>query len=213
MAADLPTDAPASFEFLAHDPALDFVNTVDERLGDRVELLSDSTALLRWGIEAGLISRDARIGPGAREQREARSELARAVALREVLTRVLDDHVGGRAAAAGDLAAIARAVADACSAGALVEDPVSQEGGLRWQWDRSALATCRHVVASSGLALLTGPRLARVGRCGGPTCGWFFLDTTKRGNRRWCSMSGCGQEAKSTQRRRTRLRQREPAGG
>ena len=38
-------------------------------------------------------------------------------------------------------------------------------------------------------------------QCPGDHCGWFFLDSTKRGNRRWCSMSECGQEAKTAQRR------------
>jgi len=39
------------------------------------------------------------------------------------------------------------------------------------------------------------------GQCAGAGCGWFFLDTTKRGNRRWCSMRDCGQDAKSARRR------------
>jgi predicted RNA-binding Zn ribbon-like protein len=44
----------------------------------------------------------------------------------------------------------------------------------------------------------TTPRLKQ---CPGDRCGWFFLDTTKRGNRRWCAMSECGQDAKTARRR------------
>jgi CGNR zinc finger len=40
-------------------------------------------------------------------------------------------------------------------------------------------------------------------QCPGERCGWLFLDTTKRGNPRWCSMSECGQEAKNLNRRTT----------
>ncbi|MHB1433466.1 MAG: CGNR zinc finger domain-containing protein [Streptosporangiaceae bacterium] len=40
----------------------------------------------------------------------------------------------------------------------------------------------------------------------GDACGWYFLDVTKRGNRRWCSMSDCGQDAKVARRRATRTR-------
>jgi predicted RNA-binding Zn ribbon-like protein len=34
-----------------------------------------------------------------------------------------------------------------------------------------------------------------VGRCGGPDCGWLFLDPTHR--RRWCTMAVCGNRAKA----------------
>jgi predicted RNA-binding Zn ribbon-like protein len=54
-----------------------------------------------------------------------------------------------------------------------------------------------HAVARALADLLTSPRLHRVGRCEGVgDCGWLFLDTTKNGSRRWCSMAGCGSRAK-----------------
>jgi predicted RNA-binding Zn ribbon-like protein len=49
--------------------------------------------------------------------------------------------------------------------------------------------------------LLQAEPTVRLKQCPGQQCGWFFLDTTKRGNRRWCSMAECGQEAKDEQRR------------
>jgi predicted RNA-binding Zn ribbon-like protein len=42
--------------------------------------------------------------------------------------------------------------------------------------------------------LLTGVRLGRVKACGG--CRYLFLDETKNGSRRWCSMAECGTRAK-----------------
>ena len=30
-----------------------------------------------------------------------------------------------------------------------------------------------------------------------PSCGWLFLDTTRNGKRRWCSMKMCGSNAKA----------------
>jgi len=44
---------------------------------------------------------------------------------------------------------------------------------------------------------LTGPRLDRVRRCANPECGWLFLDDSRAGKRRWCSMSACGNRAKA----------------
>ena len=50
-------------------------------------------------------------------------------------------------------------------------------------------------LVESAVELLTSERIARVKSC--PSCGWFFLDVTKNGSRRWCSMDMCGSSAKS----------------
>ncbi len=38
---------------------------------------------------------------------------------------------------------------------------------------------------------------SRVRRCAGHRCVLHFYDTSKRGDRRWCSMAGCGNRAKA----------------
>jgi len=45
--------------------------------------------------------------------------------------------------------------------------------------------------------LLLGPKLARVRQCANPACRFLFLDDSKAGNRRWCSMAACGNRAKA----------------
>jgi predicted RNA-binding Zn ribbon-like protein len=42
--------------------------------------------------------------------------------------------------------------------------------------------------------LLTAADLSRVKQCAG--CPWLFLDRSKNGSRRWCSMEDCGTHAK-----------------
>lgn len=78
---------------------------------------------------------------------------------------------------------------------------------------------------SDGTAVLTGPAsdllvsLAReavqlfgsdmaklVRKCDWPTCALYFLDTSRKGDRRWCSMSGCGNKAKAADFRRRQRR-------
>jgi predicted RNA-binding Zn ribbon-like protein len=49
----------------------------------------------------------------------------------------------------------------------------------------------------SAADLLVGSQLPRVRQCGNPACGWLFFDNSKSGNRRWCSMSACGNRAKA----------------
>lgn len=123
--------------------------------------------------------------------------LDRSVAARELLYRLLRRRVEGRRAAPGDLDALASAAAAAYRAARLEAVTGAQVG---WRWNRAELATVRHVAVTSALELLARPD-ERLKQCPGIHCGWFFLDTTKRGNRRWCSMSECGQEAKSVRRR------------
>jgi predicted RNA-binding Zn ribbon-like protein len=181
----------ANIELLGGHPALDFLNTVDDRLSPRPdEYLRDAGDLAAWGVAAGLLE-DPRASAGD-------DELVAAIALRAHVTALLDARATDRAAAAADREALARAVAEAYAAGSLEQDP---GGSLRWRWDPSELATVRHRVATAAAELLASPAADRIGRCDGQECGWFFLDTTKRGNRRWCSMSDCGQEAKSARRR------------
>jgi predicted RNA-binding Zn ribbon-like protein len=59
-------------------------------------------------------------------------------------------------------------------------------------------------VVPSALALLAVQALFvlptdRVRSC--PRCGWLFVDVSKGGRRRWCSMSTCGNREKATRRR------------
>ncbi len=73
-------------------------------------------------------------------------------------------------------------------------------GGFAWEWDAGGdvLARPLWALARSAADLLTSPRLSRVRECPGEDgCGWLFLDTSKNGSRRWCSMQGCGSRAKA----------------
>jgi len=78
---------------------------------------------------------------------------------------------------------------------------------LNLPFDRSALpaseAAVRRLplfdlIAVSTAALLADPReMARLKTCPGADCGWMFIDETKNGRRRWCSMETCGNRAKA----------------
>jgi predicted RNA-binding Zn ribbon-like protein len=45
--------------------------------------------------------------------------------------------------------------------------------------------------------LLVGTRHARLRHCANERCLWLFVDESKGGTRRWCSMSACGNRAKA----------------
>jgi predicted RNA-binding Zn ribbon-like protein len=68
-------------------------------------------------------------------------------------------------------------------------------GGFGWDW-----ATCDDlraplwpVVQAAADLLRSGP-VTSVKRCG--ACRFLFVDTSKNGSRRWCSMEDCGKTAK-----------------
>ncbi|MBV7483963.1 CGNR zinc finger domain-containing protein [Bordetella sp. BOR01] len=53
----------------------------------------------------------------------------------------------------------------------------------------------RHRLALSAQSLIADGLLPRLHECEG--CTWLFLDTSRGGRRRWCSMATCGNRAKA----------------
>ena len=75
-------------------------------------------------------------------------------------------------------------------------------------------------ILQSAADLLTSEALARLRRCGNPTCSWLFIDETRNRSRRWCEMASCGNVLKvrrhrerkgaAAQARRVSRRERKP---
>ncbi|MFG3705954.1 CGNR zinc finger domain-containing protein [Micromonospora sp. NPDC047670] len=51
--------------------------------------------------------------------------------------------------------------------------------------------------AADNYLTLLAQRPERLRRCAHPDCVLHFYDTSPKGNRRWCSMAGCGNRAKA----------------
>ncbi len=69
-----------------------------------------------------------------------------------------------------------------------------------WAWERPDPLW---PVAVAAVDLLRDPeRLARVKRCA--QCSWLFLDRSRNGSRRWCSMGECGAQVKMRRYRAAR---------
>lgn len=64
-----------------------------------------------------------------------------------------------------------------------------------WQVPAAAVAVLS-TVARDGIAVLTGPARSRVRECGADDCRLVFVDTSRPGARRWCSMQRCGNRRK-----------------
>lgn len=183
----------AEMPFIAGHVALDFVNTAEERgHPDADDALRNPADLRLWGQRRGLLSAPTEGGDNDG------AELRRAIEARELLYALFFARVHRKPAFPADVQRLADLAAAAYGAANL---QTTADGRLNWCWSSSQLATVRHVAVTAAVELLGNEPGGRLKQCPGEHCGWFFLDATKRGNRRWCSMRECGQEAKSARRR------------
>jgi len=102
----------------------------------------------------------------------------------------------------GDKSEGVQALNDLMAAGA---SPLSLAGGTL---EVARGGTLLHSIATSACALLADPReTARLKQCPATDCGWLFIDESRTGRRKWCSMETCGNRAKA-KRHYTRHRER-----
>lgn len=120
----------------------------------------------------------------------SRAELLAARRLRDALFRVVLAHTRGEPLPPADLDAVNRATAHPAIAPAITPD-----GQRRWVGTADGtqlLAT----VARDAVDLLTGPFAHRIRTCAADTCELVYVDTSRPGRRRWCSMEHCGNAQK-----------------
>lgn len=194
--------------FLADDTALDFLNSRATPGGHDVEWIADGADLIVWLETAGRLATGEasrlRSWPAATIDRSAQE----ARELREWFRGVVD-------AASGD-AGSGRPRAVVTDRMATTLNEILYPDALSWRIDperEPPLRLERRVSTPAGLLLPIAESMARllcegdfrrVRRCEGTGCTLHFLDTSKNGGRRWCSMAGCGNRAKAAQHRARR---------
>lgn len=173
-----------TYSQIGGDVALDAINTVSWRLNPerRIEHLVDYDDVVRWASQVGLVdaaSAEELTRLAAADPATAADELERVIDLREAL------YAAAYGGAASDL--VVGEHADATAAGRLDRD------GERWVWKFPVdLALPRRRLALAAVSLLLRDDLDQLGQCSDAECGWVFLDTSPRHNRRWCVAADCG---------------------
>jgi predicted RNA-binding Zn ribbon-like protein len=164
------------FRFRGGHVALDLAATLGGRLKAQPrELLETPADLDRWLVSSGLSQRP----PGATaDDLEVGRELREAI-------YVIASGKGGSTERKrlNEIAALPAARPQLDPSGELV-----REGDAR-----ALLAT----IAREAVELFGGPARSRIHTCEGEGCAILFLDLSRSGGRRWCSMSGCGNRAKA----------------
>ena len=187
--------------------ALDFVNTDVLSQDDQAsDVLRSAEEFLAWCGYAGVGSTPRSTAlTGAQES----ALLAEAASLRSALRSVVEALAGDGRVDGQALETIRSQYAGAVG----WADPVLDHGRLRWSWDATDPRAVLGQIAVAAIDLLrTGPT-ERLKLC--PSCGFVFLDTTKNGSRRWCSMEDCGKQAKMRRyvAKRAQSRSGEPGEG
>jgi predicted RNA-binding Zn ribbon-like protein len=175
------------FRMLGGTLCLDFVNTVGGREETKDgyavarERLEKPEHLREWAAAAGLKTKDA-------------PDLRRAIRFREALYRLFTAAIDERRPDPDDLTALNRELA--------AERLTFRSGRFARVLDDTSILPA---VAHDAAQLLTSDQLGRLRQCGGESCGWLFLDTSRNRSRQWCDMRDCGNLAKV---RRFRERQK-----
>jgi len=168
----------ADFRFQNARLSFSFAGT----LGDRgrlepYERLRSPADLSRWCVESGCVV----TAPHC-----SAADLTRAKQLRETIQRAGECLAVGRAVSSSDVKIINRIAARPPLAPELVA------GAAKVRWVGSGLEAVLSTVARDLIAICDSPLKDRVRICENEECGVPFVDTSRAGIRRWCSMSTCG---------------------
>jgi predicted RNA-binding Zn ribbon-like protein len=83
---------------------------------------------------------------------------------------------------------------------------MDERGAIRREVEVRSPSWRPAVLAAVNLIELLETAPDRIKSCAHPNCVLWFLDTTRNGTRRWCSMAGCGNRAKAQRHyKRSRL--------
>lgn len=173
--------------------ALDFLNTVASPDGERDDVLSAPMGLLAWLEGAGLAATPD-LALLMASPPEARLLLAHATRLRTAVAQMVHAFVAGASASPLALMEVNRILAERTAGLRLESNPAGYR--LMGTSVSARSAGLLSPVAEAAARLLIDADPTRVRRCDAPGCSLWFLDTSRNGRRRWCSMARCGNRAK-----------------
>ncbi|MEV0611906.1 CGNR zinc finger domain-containing protein [Nonomuraea sp. NPDC050404] len=181
--------------FIGGHPALDLTNTVFNRarpVPDN-ELLKTPADVLTWCESVGLVE-EAPAG-------SAHDLAAQVRSVREHTWAVFDAVSRGQAMAGASLGALLERSGTGLRTGLLREVDARLDGIVAdWAAPGAIPAALSLLSVHAAFTLPAG----RVRTCA--RCGWLFLDSSRGGRRRWCSMSTCGNREKASRHRQVAAR-------
>jgi predicted RNA-binding Zn ribbon-like protein len=179
--------------FIGGHPALDLANTVFTRahpVPDN-ELLQTPTDVLTWCESVGLFEDAPKM-----TDRAADGLVAQVRSTREHAWAVFDAVSRGDVVPGAALGVLLERSGAGLRAGRL-RDTDGRLGHLAADWGvPGAIPEALSLLSVQARFTLPAERVRACGRCG-----WLFLDSSRGGRRRWCSMSTCGNREKASRHR------------
>ena len=182
------------FLFVGNHPALDFLNTRPVLAEGPAELLPDVGALVRWLVASGLLTSQ----KGKALAKEWRDTPQSTVFLRELLKfrerfrAVVLRQEAGMPVSNAFISEVNSLLLEHPSIVALQRNKKKLDLEAAFQPEKPGDVWAPIAIAVS--ELLSDAPPARLRKC--EACIVHFLDTSKKGSRRWCSMNICGNKIK-----------------
>lgn len=168
-----------TFAFVAGDVALDLTSTVHHRRTGATDLLVTPDDLAHWLTAAGVVDTRVKVAP---------AEFTTALRLREAIYRLAvaaRDH--------GRFDTPDRKLLNRIARGTPIRLKLADDGTVARSGDAaSAIAT----LARSAIELVTGDLAPSIKECAAGECTRLYVDSSRKGARRWCDMRECGNRAK-----------------
>jgi predicted RNA-binding Zn ribbon-like protein len=184
---DLPEDRDG-FRFRGGSCVIDLCATLRARLSATpLELLAMPADLGRWLKSSGMVETMPEVTP---------DDLPVAKALREAIYALASRQGGAKAKEA-------RQTLNQIATGTPAVPQFKGDGTAALTGSAGALLVS---LAREAVQLFGSDMGDLVRKCESPVCGLYFVDTSRKGDRRWCSMSGCGNKAKVAEFRRRQRR-------
>jgi predicted RNA-binding Zn ribbon-like protein len=194
LASQAPKEWIDGFLFVGNHAALDFLNTRPVLAEGPKELLPDAKALVQWLIASGVLKSQkgkALAGKWSNTPR-ATAFLRELIAFRERLRAVVVHQEAGSSVSNAFISEVNSLLERHPSVMALQRkgEKLEREVVFEPQEPDEVWAPIAMAVAE----LLSDVPRVRVRKC--EACIVHFLDTSKKGSRRWCSMNICGNKVK-----------------
>jgi predicted RNA-binding Zn ribbon-like protein len=202
-----------SLELVGGRACLDFANTVNKRNAPFAhDYLRCYRDLVTWSVHAGLLTREEAAGLMDEAERlpvKAARVFRLAIKIRKTVYRIFSGVAQGQRPTAADIDSLNRFLSRVVG-----RQKVFFCGkGFQWGWFREegTLDFMLWPILRSAGDLLTSKEIKKVRQCARrEACDWLFLDTSKNGSRRWCSMSTCGNLEKAKKYYRRKMKARRP---
>jgi predicted RNA-binding Zn ribbon-like protein len=194
ITSQAPREWIDGFLFVGNHLALDFLNTRLVLPEGPKELLSGVDALVRWFVASGLLTRQNGKGLAKKwsDTPQAAVLLRELLKFRERLRAVVVRQEAGFSASDAFIAELNSLLKQHPSVIALQRN--GEKLGLETAFELEKPNDLWAPIAIAVAELLSEVSPVRLRKC--EACIVHFLDTSKKGSRRWCSMNICGNKIK-----------------